>query len=123
MMPSPVIKATFELDNEGRPTFTQRGERRHYRIRLRIDNTPNDTYAVTYTLHETYYDPVRESRDRAAGFAEDLTSYGDYTVQAKVRSKDGVATVATPLSAALVAGHGAHLPPEIESALEDIRAN
>ena len=123
MMPSPVIKATFELDEMGRPEAIRRGNLKHYRIRLHIENAPDDTYAVTYMLHESYYKPVRESRDRAAGFAEDLTSYGDFTVQAKVRSREGVATIATPLSAALEAGHGAPLPPEIKSALEDIRAN
>jgi hypothetical protein len=123
MTSSPVIKATFELDEKGLPAFIERGDRKHYRIRLHVENVPDDTYAVTYKLHETYYDPVRESRDRAAGFTEDLTSYGDFTVQAKIRSKEGVATVATPLSAALEAGHGAQLPPEIESALRVIRSN
>jgi hypothetical protein len=118
----PVIKAVFELDENGRPTFTRRGNLKHYRIRLHVENVPDDTYAVTYKLHDTYYDPVRESRDRNAGFAEDLTSYGDFTVQAKVRSKEGAVTLATPLSAALEAGHRAQLLPEIASALEVIRS-
>jgi hypothetical protein len=123
MMLSPVIKAMFELDQLGRPEAIQRENHKHYRIRLHVENVPDDTYAVTYLLHETYYEPVRESRDRNAQFAEDLTSYGDFTVQARVRSKEGVATIATPLSAALEAGHGANLPPEIMSAISDIRAN
>ncbi len=122
MNPLPAIKATFDLDENGQPTAIQSGNLKHYRIRLQVDNVPEDTYAVTYMLDDTYYNPVRESRERDAGFAQELTSYGDFTVQAKVRSKGGVTTVATPLSAALRAGHGAELRPGIEAALKDIRA-
>ena len=76
---------------------------------------------VARSMHETYYDPVRESRDRASGFAEDLTSYGDFTVQAKIRTRDGVETVATPLSRALTSGHAPNLTPPIASALLHFR--
>ena len=89
---------------------------------MQVDNAPNDTYAVTYLLHPTYYDPVRESRDRSEGFAEDLTSYGDFTVHAKIRSREGVMTVSAPLSTALETGYGAQLTPAIAAALDDIRA-
>lgn len=122
MKSSPVIKATFRLDERGRPAFFLKNHK-NYNIRLQVENAPDDTYAVTYTLHESYYEPVRESRDRANQFAEDLTSYGDYTVQAKVRSKQGVTTIATALSDALKRGHASALSPEIESALKDIREN
>jgi len=122
MIPLPVIRATFELDENGRPVVIQRGDLKHYRIRLHLENAPDDAYAVTYLLDETYYNPVRESRDSATGFAEEFTSYGDFTVQAKVRSKEGVVPVAAPLSAALEAGYGTSVSPEIEQALKDIRA-
>jgi hypothetical protein len=121
-MDTPVIKATFTLDQEGRPVVVERGDLKHYQIKLRVENVPEDTYAVTYLLDESYYDPVREARDRDTGFAEDLMSYGDYTVQAKVRSREGVAAVAIPLSAALEAGHGKDSSAEIASALNDIRS-
>jgi hypothetical protein len=117
----PVIKATFELDEDGRPRLIQDGDLKHYKIRLSVDNAPDDAYAVTYVLHETYYDPVRESRDNKAGFTEVLTSYGDFTVQAKIRTRQGVTTVATPLSSALTAGHEARVTPAIAEALRDIR--
>ena len=119
-MPTDLI-ATFDLDEAGQPRFIRHGDRKHYGIRLRIAEPPPDTYAVTYLLHETYYDPVRESRDRVSGFAEDLTSYGDFTVQAKIRTRDGVQTVATPLSRALTDGHAPNLTPPIASAIEEIR--
>ncbi|MBZ5614667.1 MAG: hypothetical protein LAO23_11710 [Acidobacteriia bacterium] len=123
MKPAPVIKAVFELDEKGQPAFVEGTDHRHYRIRLHVENVPEDTYAVTYLLHETYYNPVRESRDRTVGFTEDLTSYGDYTVQAKIRSREGIIAVATQLSAALAAGHAGYVSPEIESALKEIRAH
>jgi hypothetical protein len=119
-MPASIV-ATFELDANGLPQFVQRGELKHYRMRLSLDQPPSDTYAVTYALHETYYDPVRESRDKASGFGENLTSYGDFTVQAKVRTRDGVLNVAAPLSGALANGHSQDLTPAITAAIEDIR--
>jgi hypothetical protein len=122
MRPPPVIKAKFELDEEGHPRFVSRGDVKHFRINLHVENVPDDTYAVTYLLDDTYYDPARESRDQSGGFSEVVTSFGDFTVQAKVRSRGGVTTVATPLSAALEAGHGERLLPEIEEAVKAIRA-
>jgi hypothetical protein len=115
------IVATFELDGKGRPKFTKHDDLKHYCIRLSLDQPPPDAYAVTYILHETYYDPVRESRDRATSFGEDLTSYGDFTVQAKVRTPERVLTLAVPLSTALTNGHHQHLTQPIAGAIDDIR--
>ncbi len=123
MKPAPVIKAVFELDEKGQPLFVKGADHKHYRIRLHVENVPEDTYAVTYLLDESYYNPVREARDRAAGFTEELTSYGDYDLQAKIRSREGTAAVTTKLSAALEAGHADEVSPQIESALKDIRGN
>lgn len=122
-MSTPSIKATFELDAAGRPTAVESDELRHYRIKLRVDDAPPDTYAVTYTLDDSYYDAVREVLDSEARFEEHLTSYGDYTVQAKIRSPDGVTTVAVPLSTALSKGHVEGLNSAIEGALHDIAAH
>jgi hypothetical protein len=122
MKSAPVIKATFELDEQGQPAFVRQADLKHYMIRLHVENVPDDTYAVTYLLDETYHNPVRESRDGTAGFSENLTSYGDYTVQAKIRFREGTLTVAAPLSAALEAGQAQQASPAIVSALEEIRA-
>jgi len=122
-MSTPTIRATFNLDENGKPELIQDGEFKHYRISLQLENPPQDTYAVTYLLHETYYDPVRESRDRKSGFAEELTSYGDYTIQAKVRTRDSVETLAIPLSTALERAYAGNRTPQIEAALRDIREN
>jgi hypothetical protein len=120
-MRSPTIKATFELDERGQPLLVQRDNLNHYRIRLQVEGAPEDTYAVTYVLHETYYAPVRESRDRAHEFAEELTSYGNYTVQAKIRTKNECPLVVTSsLSEALRVGHPDQQTAEIEAALKYI---
>jgi hypothetical protein len=122
-MLTPAIRATFKLDEKGEPEFIQQGNFKHYRISLQVENPPQDTYAVTYILHETYYDPVLESRDRKSGFAEELTSYGDYTLQAKIRTRDRVETLAIPLSAALERAYADNRTSQIEAALRDIRGN
>jgi hypothetical protein len=120
---TPTIKATFELDAVGAPTAIESGELRHYHIKLRVDDVPAGTYAVTYTLDDSYYDAVREVRNSEAGFEERLTSYGDYTVQAKIRTPNGVTTVAVPLSTALSEGSGEALNSAIADALHDIAAH
>jgi hypothetical protein len=122
-MPSPTLKATFQLDEQGQPERIQNAGLNHYLIKVEIEDAPEDTYAVTYQLDESYYEPVRESRDPQQRFAEDLTSFGDYPIQAKIRTKGGVLTVSSPLSAALKAGHQPQLTAEIQTALSDIQLN
>jgi len=116
----PTIRATFELDDAGLPTAVEAGDLRHYHIRLRVDGAPPDTYAVTYVLDPSYQSPVREVRDSEGAFEEHLTSYGDYTVQAKIRARDGITTVAMPLSKALAESYGNAPSQPIAAALHDI---
>lgn len=120
-MQTPTIKATFKLDADGNPNCIRQGNLTHYRIILKVENPPQDAYAVTYLLHETYYDPIRESRDRESAFAEEIMSYGDYTIQAKVRTHNNVETLAIPLSAALERTYGDNRTQQIEAALRNIR--
>jgi hypothetical protein len=119
----PIIRATFELDADGRPTSVESGNLRHYHIKLHVDGAPPDTYAVTYVLDPSYPSPVREVLDSKAAFAEHLTSYGDYTVQAKIRARDGITTVAVPLARALAESYSEAPSPAIASALQDIAAH
>jgi hypothetical protein len=121
-MSDPKLIANFVLDSAGKPKSVERNGIKHYFLRLGVEDLPEDAYAVTYKLDESYYDPIRESRERADSFAEELTSYGDYVVQAKVRSKQGVEPIAENLSRALEIGHAGNRTPEIEAALEEIKA-
>ena len=122
-MNTPAIKATFELDEVGRPTAVGQGNLQHYNIKLSVDGAPDDTYAVTYLLDSSYYSDVREVRNADDGFEERLTSYGDYTVQAKIRARDGVTTVAVPLSTALALGHGSTPTDAVAAALRNIETH
>lgn len=119
-MSTPTIRATFELDAAGLPTAEETGDLRHYHIKLHVDGAPPDTYAVTYLLDPSYHSPVREVRDSEAAFEEHLTSYGDYTVQAKIRTRDGVTTIAVPLSTALGQSYGKAPSSAIAEALKNI---
>ena len=119
-MNKPRIVARFKLDGEGRPEAVEAGGHRHYRIELRTEEAPEDTYAVNYELHDTYYDPMRESRRHDEGFAEPITSYGDFDVKAKIRTRNRVEVVSAPLSRALAQGHRDDANPAIRRAIEDI---
>lgn len=112
--------AKFALDSDGKPRFIERGGLKHYMIRLGVEGAPEDAYAVTYKLDPSYYDSLREVRKAEDNFQEELTSYGDYVVQADVRSKERVEAIATNLSQALHRGHQEASTPEIESAIKDI---
>ena len=119
----PVLVAEFITDDKGEPEFHPGSSYMHYKIRLKVKGAPKDAYAVTYGLHETYYEPVRESRDRSEDFPEDITSYGDYAVRATIRSKQGVQTIATDLSQALALGITKGDSGKIGSAIQYIKGH
>jgi hypothetical protein len=85
-MPAPRILARFVEEN-GAPKYDETADRRHYHIEIFGEALPPDTYAVTYMLDPTYFDPVRESENREQGFKEEVTSYGDYPFTAKIWRK------------------------------------
>jgi len=116
----PAIKATFILDDKGRPKEVTAG---NYAIRIHVENFPEDTHRVTYQLHPTYYDPLRDVRERSTSFSEDLTSYGDYVIQAQVRTKDHSIVSTRRLADALRETHGESDDPMVKKALEDIEKN
>ena len=116
----PTIQAQFVLDGQGKPTEAAPGV---YGIRLSIKGAPADAYAVTYHLHPTYYDPVREGNDRETNFSEEITSYGNFDVTAKVRTKSGPSLLRRSLHDALCESHCQNLNPKVQQALANIAAN
>jgi hypothetical protein len=79
------IGAQFILDQKGRPRYEQDEHGlRHYRIRLFVDGATPKVKAVTYKLHDSYYDPLREvfrdDKNPDDRFSEVITSFGDYSV-------------------------------------------
>lgn len=43
---------------------------------------------VTYILHSTFHNPVREIRDRKTNFRLETSGWGTFTIHAKVLHKD-----------------------------------
>lgn len=120
-MSDPKICAAFQLDGEGRPIAMVRNNRRHYKIRLFMEDVPQDAYAVTYKLHESYYNPTREVRRGATKFEEQITSYGDYVVKAEVRGKKASGFAAVELSRALKETYGSDPDIAIRQAIQEIQ--
>jgi len=48
---------------------------------------------VTYILHPTFHQPVREVTDRGTKFRLDTSGWGTFTIHAKAQFKDGHETV------------------------------
>ena len=117
----PQIVASFDLDSEGNPEAIQANDLRHYKIRLHVEGVPDETYAVTYGLHNTYFNPLRESTAKDKAFEEALTSYGDYSVRAKIRTTDGAYSISRNLTDALAAGYGSRTSDAVRAAIEDLR--
>jgi hypothetical protein len=118
----PKIRAEFIVDDAKAPLVVEKDGKKHFHIRLFVDDAPTDAYAVTYELDPSYYDAVREARDADQAFAEDLTSFGDYTVRANVRTRSGRKLVRDELSRALARSYPhEEAPPAILDALAYIR--
>ena len=119
-MDNPKLVAKFILDQEGKPKIIERNGKRHYYLHLGVEAPPPGTYAVTYKLDESYYNPIRESRDIDKNFSEELTSFGDYQIQADIRTKERVEPILANLSQALYRSYQEELTPDIEAAIQDI---
>jgi hypothetical protein len=119
----PTLKARFLLDRNGNPKFEHDGDHKHYEIELYVDDAPEDTFAVTYILDESYYDPVVESKKKNASFGEEITSYGDYVIVAKVRARTRTYVIQRSLAKALAEEYDSPPKQSFRVALEDIAVN
>jgi hypothetical protein len=91
-MPSePKVSVRLETDDHGSPEIVQENTRRHYKVIMEIEDAPADTYAATFELDSSYYDPVRMvSPDATGKFKLETTTYGDYPLLVRLhRPKDG----------------------------------
>jgi hypothetical protein len=79
--PAPEIGALFVLEG-GTPKSRKPATKRHvhYKIRLYVRNAPSDTDVVTYKLHPTFQNPIREVRKspESPECSLDIFSYGDF---------------------------------------------
>jgi len=116
----PQIKAEFVLDADGKPLVDDG----HYEIRISIYDAPADAHRVTYQLDEsTYYDPVRDAHNPGSGFAEELTSYGDFEIMATVRLKDRPIFATRGLAEALRETYASSTDSAVLDALRAISEN
>lgn len=98
----PVIVAEFVTDAAGNPLFIDEGGTKHYKLKIDVENAPEDAYAATFELDPTYYDPVQTLRPNPAGqFSLKTTSYGDYDLTVRLRTRAGDIPIADSLTRAL----------------------
>jgi transcription initiation factor IIF auxiliary subunit len=68
----------------------ERGDRWKWSVWLEGPPEELDTIDhVTYILHPTFHNPVREIRDRSTRFRLDTSGWGTFTIRARVFYKDG----------------------------------
>jgi transcription initiation factor IIF auxiliary subunit len=80
-----------KLSNYARPD-PQPGAENYYRWKVFVDAPDavlNEIQSVEYTLHPTFPEPVRTSQDRGDRFGLEASGWGEFTILAKVRLKDG----------------------------------
>lgn len=88
-MNKPSIVANFVLDSAGSPTVASQKRLTHYHMKIRMLDTPDDTYQVVYTLHRSFPNRTREGRDQSRDFQIKIATYGDFEVKASVRRRNG----------------------------------
>src|SRR5689334_1693521 len=121
-MSSPKILAQFITDAKGRPQYLTGPSHKHYRIRLFLKDTPEDVNRVTYKLHESYRQPVREVPVGVPDFAEEITSFGDHTITAVIRRRGGTDLVTNRLSDALTEAYREDAPPSVREAIDRLQS-
>jgi serine/threonine protein kinase len=116
-IPFARIRAVFVLDGNQKPLMADDGRYVHYRIRLSVDNSPEGTSSVTYGLHESYGEPLREV-SHGPSYEEDITAYGLFEVKALIRYKKTFDMVSANLGDVLRESYRDNQNPEIAVALE-----
>jgi serine/threonine protein kinase len=114
------IRAVFVLDSNQKPLMADDGRYTHYRIRLSVENVPEGTYSVTYGLHESYGEPLREV-SQGPSYEEDITAYGLSEVKALIRYRKTFDMVRVDMWDALQETYRDNGNPEIAVALEMLR--
>jgi hypothetical protein len=115
------LKARFIMNEVGKPKYISSDNVRHYAIELFVEGAPKDAIGVTYQLHETYFDPLREAHDASHDFLVEITSYGDYDIVATLRTKPYSTRIKNSLYDALKGTYGETTDQYILMALNDIR--
>ena len=70
----------------------KKGDRKRYRWQVFVDDKEtilDKIDSVTYVLHPTFPNPVREVSDRKSKFALETTGWGSFDIRIMIRYKDG----------------------------------
>jgi hypothetical protein len=84
------LRAEFVMTAPGQPeVVTTSGEIRVYAIRLFVENVSDDVYAVTYELHPSYYDRMRDvapgRASRSASRRTVISTFAHTSVERRAR--------------------------------------
>jgi len=116
----PWLNVRLEVDAQGKPEVIRTGKLQHYKVIFEVENAPPDTYAATFELDPTYYDPLRTLQpDDKGGFRLETTTYGDYPLIVRLhRPKTGDLVIKESVARALRRARKT-MPagPEIDDAL------
>jgi hypothetical protein len=123
-MTTPKLLAEFQLD-ENKPIAIHIAGQTHFRIRLFLKDVPSGVNSVTYQLHHSYPNAIREVPVGVPNFSELISSYGDYNITVILRdtSSSTLSLISTPLSSALEENYKDTPSAEIRAAIEKIKQN
>lgn len=94
--PSTLTRLTIRLetDERGAPIVTERDGQRSYAVVMEVENPPRDTFAATFELDDSYYDPVRVLTPDPSGRIRLKTfTRGDFPVFVRLSRREGANTV------------------------------
>jgi hypothetical protein len=127
------LKARFHLNNGTPESFIEEDADGTtipvYRIDLMLKpnvSAPTDPKIrqVSFLLDQSYFDPVRKvSKPTDGQFKEEITSFGDFTLVAKVQADGNTFAESAMLSDLLKKGHETDRTPAIDAALKQIQQN
>jgi len=120
---APKITASFILDGL-RPQTVER-KYVHYRITLNVVDCPPSTFAVTYELHPSFPNSIREVRatEGEEGFPLRIATYGDFEVRAEIRTLERTYRISRFLSKALRESYDRSTSTEIQNAMQQIASH
>ncbi len=123
------VKAQFVLNEKQEPDhFIEMEDGKPiyiYKINLILE-PPADApkpQRVTFLLDETYYQPVRKANMQGGKFVEEITSYGDFGLTAKLQAGEYIAAQSAHLSELLKKSYGETSPNAIKEAIQRIEKN
>lgn len=81
----------LELKNYAKEGNRRKGSR-WFQWKVFVDAPPEELESieeVKYTLHPTFTEPVQVRKDKSSKFALETSGWGEFTIQADIRFRDG----------------------------------